>query len=89
MSDLDIFIGWHCTGVMGHRKHVCGEPCAWCRDQASNDIASIRASGYVVVPREPTEAMISALQSYAQCAGYIEEGYRAMIAEATRKEDGE
>lgn len=34
----------------------------------------------VLLPREPTGAMIDALNSYAQCAGYIEEGYRAMIA---------
>jgi hypothetical protein len=43
--------------------------------------------GFAVVPVEPTEKMIAALQSYAQCAGYVEEGYRAMIAAA--KETGD
>ena len=44
--------------------------------------------GYVVVPAKPTDAMVSALQSYATCSGFIEEGYAAMIAAATKESEG-
>ena len=35
-----------------------------------------------IVPKKPTEAMLKALNSYAQCAGYIEEGYAEMLKAA-------
>jgi hypothetical protein len=50
--------------------------------EAAADLAALEAAGLAVVPVEPTEAMLDALQSYAVCAGYIEEGYAAMIASA-------
>lgn len=43
-------------------------------------LAAIEASGYAVVPVEPTEAMLKALNEYAMCAGYIPEGYTAMLS---------
>lgn len=44
------------------------EALAWgCRQTAL-----LQARDAVAVPRQPSEAMISALSSYAQCAGYIE-----------------
>lgn len=45
-------------------------------------LADLDAAGLCIVLREPTEGMIRALNSYAQCEGYIEEGYRAMLAAA-------
>lgn len=51
-------------------------------DCAAAIVAAIDAAGFAVMPKEPTEAMMSALNGYAQCAGYVEEGYRAMIAAA-------
>lgn len=49
---------------------------------ADDILAAIAAAGFAVVPEEPTETMIAALQSYATCSGHVEEGYRAMIASA-------
>jgi hypothetical protein len=40
------------------------------------------APDMVLVPREITQSMKDALNSYAICAGYIEEGYRAMLSAA-------
>ena len=58
-----------------------GHPC----DIALAVIAAIESAALCIVPREPTEGMIRALNSYAMCAGFIEEGYRAMIAAAARE----
>jgi hypothetical protein len=60
-----------------------GEP-LWLRfePEAAADLAALEAAGLAVVPVEPTEAMIDALQSYAVCSGYVPEGYAAMIAAA-------
>lgn len=46
--------------------------------------AAIEASGYAVVPKEATEEMIKALNEYAECAGYIPDGYVAMLAAAPK-----
>lgn len=35
-----------------------------------------------LVPCDPTDAMIRALNGYAQCEGFIEEGYDAMLKAA-------
>jgi hypothetical protein len=49
-------------------------------------LAALDSAGLAVVPVEPTRKMIDALNGYAQCAGYIEEGYRAMVAAAKEGE---
>ena len=36
--------------------------------------------GWMLVPKEPTREMLDALNQYALCAGYVPEGYRAMLA---------
>jgi hypothetical protein len=65
----------------------CGVP-NWqlCLPDADAILAALDAAGLVVVPKEPTRKMIDALNGYAQCVGYIEEGYRAMIAAAKEGE---
>lgn len=63
--DVSPFVGWHCTGVFGHRKMQCSEPCAWCRDEAAKNEAALTAAGYAVVPREPTPAIRTALMRWA------------------------
>ena len=47
--------------------------------EAFRKLAALPPS-HVCVPVEPTEEMMDALNSYAQCEGYIELGYKAMIA---------
>lgn len=47
-------------------------------------LAALDAAGFVVVPKVATEAMITALNSYALCAGYVDEGYVAMLAARPR-----
>jgi len=47
--------------------------------EAFRKLAALPPS-HVCVPVEPTEEMMNALNSYAQCEGYIELGYKAMIA---------
>jgi hypothetical protein len=49
-------------------------------------LAALDAAGLAVVPKEPTRKMIDALNGYAQCVGYIEDGYRAMLAAAKESE---
>ena len=49
-------------------------------------LAALDAAGLAVVPVEPTRKMIDALNGYAQCIGYVEEGYRAMLAAAKEGE---
>jgi hypothetical protein len=51
----------------------------------ADEIERIRAEQEcVMVPKEPTEEMITALNSWAQCEGYIEKGYAAMLAAAPK-----
>ncbi len=50
-------------------------------------LAALDAAGLAVVPKEPTRKMIDALNGYAQCDdGYVEYGYRAMLAAAKEGE---
>ena len=49
---------------------------------------SVPSSGWQVVPITPTEAMKDALNGYAQCIGYIDEGYKAMLAAVPRPSEG-
>lgn len=42
-------------------------------------------SDFCVVPKEPTEEMLEAFNAMAQCEGFIEEGYKAMISAAGKK----
>ncbi len=49
-------------------------------------LAALDAAGLAVMPKEPTRKMIDALNGYAQCVGYVEEGYRAMLAAAKEGE---
>jgi hypothetical protein len=46
-------------------------------DQADAILAALAAAGFAVVPRKPTERMKAALNGWAVCAGYIEEGWAA------------
>ncbi len=55
-------------------------------DDADAILAALDAAGLAVVPKEPTRQMIDALNGYAQCVGYIEDGYRAMVAAAKEGE---
>jgi hypothetical protein len=55
-------------------------------DDAAAILAALDAAGLAVVPKEPTRKMIDALNGYAQCVGYIEDGYRAMVAAAKEGE---
>ncbi len=41
--------------------------------------------GWVMVPREPTKEMLDALNSMAQCEGFIPEGYRAMLSAVPKR----
>ena len=59
-----------------------GPPGSMALRQSAAILAALDAAGLAVVPKEPTRQMIDALNGYAQCAGYIEEGYRAMVAAA-------
>ena len=53
---------------------------------ANRILAALDSAGLAVVPKEPTRKMIDALNGYAQCIGYVEEGYRAMLAAAKEGE---
>lgn len=54
------------------------------RQIAKVALAAIEAQGFRVVPVEPTPEMIKALNEYAVCAGYIPEGYAAMLSAAPK-----
>lgn len=42
------------------------------------------ANAAIAAMREPTDAMKDALQSYAVCAGFVEEGWAAAMEEALK-----
>jgi len=44
--DVDPFVGWHCSGAFGRVR--CGEPCAWCRDEAAKNRTALAAAGHVI-----------------------------------------
>ncbi len=50
-----------------------------------NDVCSVmNARAAIAAMREPTPEMLAALQSYACCAGYVEEGWAAAIDQALK-----
>lgn len=65
--DVDPFVGWHCSGAFGRVR--CGEPCAWCRDEAAKNRTALAAAGHVIeqdwqpiemAPRDGTEVLVYA-----------------------------
>jgi hypothetical protein len=80
MSPAEVIARAHCMRRLD--KPICEKLCEDCLWWADHDLARLDAAGLAVVPKEPTRQMIDALNGYAQCAGYIEEGYRAMVAAA-------
>ena len=84
MSPAEVIARAHCMRRLD--KPICEKLCEGCLWWADHDLARLDAAGLAVVPKEPTRKMIDALNGYAQCVGYIEDGYRAMIAAAKEGE---
>lgn len=45
----------------------------------AENVARLRAAGFEIVPREPTQAMLSATDDPVNCDGSLEQAWRAMI----------
>jgi hypothetical protein len=81
MDDIEVMARGLCC-PNGCRKEKKCSAMSWAAE-AQVALAALEASGRVVVPKEPTEAMVAAAWRYQPNHPNPTEAYRAMIEEAS------